>query len=101
MHLLGFAAPELQVVFTDAKGDMMPDFLWRAVRKAGEFDGKEKYTREEYTKGNPNDVVWAEKKREDRLRALGLGVVRILTEHVENPRELEKLLTAAGVPRIR
>ena len=101
MHLLGFAAPELQVVFTDAKGDMIPDFLWRKVRKAGEFDGKEKYTREEYTQGNPNDVVWAEKKREDRLRALGLGVVRILTEHVENPRELEKLLTAAGVPRIR
>jgi hypothetical protein len=100
MHLLGFAAPELQVVFTDAKGDMMPDFFWRSVRKVGEFDGKEKYTRNEYTKGNPNEVAWAEKKREDRLRALNLGVVRILTEHVENPRDLEKLLTAAGVPRI-
>jgi hypothetical protein len=100
MHLLGFAPPELQVVFTDAQGEMIPDFFWRTVRVAGEFDGKVKFTRHEYTKGNPSEVAWAEKKREDRLRNLKLGVVRILTEHVENPGDLERLLVAAGVPRI-
>jgi hypothetical protein len=101
MHILGFEAPQLQVVLRDNQGVMIPDFLWPRVRRVGEFDGKVKYTRDAYTKGNPSEVVWAEKKREDRLRALDLGVVRILTEHLESPRRLEALLIAAGVPRIR
>jgi hypothetical protein len=65
----------------------------------GEFDGKQKYTRNEYTGGNPGEVAWKEKKREDRLRALGCGVVRILTEHVMNPPALARMLVAAGIPR--
>jgi len=99
IHLLGFEPPELQVEFVDAEGRIEPDFFWRAVRKAAELDGKAKYTRSEFTHGNPGEVVWREKKREDRLRAMEGGVTRILTEHVEAPVRLERMLLHAGVPR--
>jgi hypothetical protein len=101
IHLLGFAPPELQVVFVDRQGMITPDFLWREIMLAGEFDGKVKYSRAEYTKGDPGEVAWREKRREDRLRAMGPGVVRMLSEHVENPQRLERLLLDAGVPRGR
>jgi hypothetical protein len=96
---LGFQVPELQVEFRDAEGAMYPDFFWRGIRTAGEFDGKAKYSREEYTGGDPAQVVWREKKREDRLRRHVSGLVRILTEHVTNPPALARLLAEAGVPR--
>jgi len=99
IHLLGFDAPELQVEFFDARGEMEPDFFWRSVRKVAEFDGKAKYTRAEYTLGNPGEVVWREKKREDRLRAMEVGITRILTEHVEAPARLERMLLDAAIPR--
>jgi hypothetical protein len=99
IHLLGFEAPELQVAFRDAEGRMDADFFWRSVRVAGEFDGKQKYTRQEYTDGDPGEVVWREKKREDRLRRQVNGVVRILTSDVKHPRSLERLLLDAGIPR--
>ena len=99
IHLLGFEAPELQVEFFDSHGRMEPDFYWRSVRKAAEFDGKSKYTRAEYTQGNPGEVVWREKKREDRLRVMEVGVTRILTEHVETPARLDRMLFDAGIPR--
>lgn len=96
---LGFEPPELQVPFRDEEGEMIPDYLWRRARVAGEFDGKTKFTRDEFTRGHPAEVAWAEKKREDRLRRKVPGVVRILTEHVRNPPALARLLTQAGVPR--
>ncbi len=99
IHLLGFEPPELQVEFFDAQGKIEPDFFWRSIRRVAEFDGKAKYTRDEFTRGNPGEVVWREKKREDRLRAMEVGVTRILTEHVEAPVRLERMLLLAGVPR--
>ena len=99
IHLLGFEAPELQVEFFDSQGKMEPDFYWRSVRKIAEFDGKAKYTRAEFTRGNPGEVVWREKKREDRLRAMEVGITRILTEHVETPARLDRMLFDAGIPR--
>ena len=99
IQLLGFDAPELQVEFVDAHGKIVPDFFWRSVRKAAEFDGKAKYTRTEYTLGDPGKVVWREKKREDRLRAIEVGVTRILTVHTEAPARLERMLLDAGIPR--
>ena len=101
IHLLGFEAPELQVEFFDYHGRMESDFYWRSARKAAEFDGKSKYTRAEYTQGNPEGMVWREKKREDRLRAMEVGIARILTEHVETPVQLDRMLLNAGIPRGR
>jgi hypothetical protein len=100
IHLLGFAAPEQQAEFRDPEGLMRPDFYWRDIRTAVEFDGKVKYTRNEYTQDNPAEVVWREKKREDRFRRMDVRVCRILTEHVKRPQQLERILLSAGVPRL-
>jgi hypothetical protein len=99
MELQGFDAPELQVEFRDAQGLIVPDFYWRSVRGAAEFDGKVKYTRGEYTGGDPAETVWREKKREDRLRRMVDGVTRILTADVNRPHSLVGLLLELGVPR--
>jgi hypothetical protein len=99
IHLLGFDAPDLQVEFRDEQGAMYPDFYWRGVDVAAEFDGKAKYTRNEYTGGDPAEVVWREKKREDRLRRQVIAMTRILTMDVHRPERLVRLLLDAGVPR--
>jgi hypothetical protein len=96
---LGFEAPELQVRFVDSEGEIYPDYYWRSVNMAGEFDGKTQYTRALYTEGDPGAVVWREKKREDRLRRQTNGLIRILTSDVKNPQRLERLLVGAGIPR--
>jgi hypothetical protein len=101
IHLLGFEDAELQVEFRDMQGAMYPDFFWRSVRGFAEFDGKMKYTRGEYTDGDPAEIVWREKKREDRLRRLGLSGTRLLTFDVRHPEQLAHLLTDLGVPRGR
>jgi hypothetical protein len=99
MWTLGFDPPQLQAAFTDSQGRMEVDFFWPRVRQVGEFDGKSKYTRSEFTAGDPGETVWREKKREDRLRKQVNGVTRILTEHVMQPLRLERLLIEAGIPR--
>jgi hypothetical protein len=101
IHLLGFEDPELQVEFRDDQGLMIPDFFWRGVNCAAEFDGKNKYTRNEFTAGDPAEVVWREKKREDRLRRQVSGLTRILTSDVTNPQRLVRLFTELGIPRGR
>lgn len=69
---VGLPAPEQQVKFYDRRGQIgVVDFFWDEQATVGEFDGRLKYA------GQPNaDVLYAEKRREDRLRALGLEVVR-------------------------
>ncbi len=99
IHRLGFEVPRLQHYWRDAEGQMESDFYWESVDIAGEFDGKVKYTRDEYTRGDPSAAVWREKRREDRLRRLTSGVVRLVTEEVRNPVLLARILTDAGVPR--
>lgn len=99
IHLLGFETPEVQRVFADDRGDMRVDFYWPSVDVVGEFDGKVKYTRAEYTRGDPAEVVWREKRREDRLRRIVSGVVRLTTSDIRHPTVLAALLRQAGVPR--
>ena len=65
----------------------------------GEFDGRGKYLRDEYTKGrSPADVVLAEKERENRIRAPGPTVVRWGWEEAMAPPLLRRKLLAAGLP---
>jgi len=52
------------------------DFAWPKQRTVGEFDGKIKYGRLLRPGQSPGDVVYAEKLREDAIRAQGLEVVR-------------------------
>lgn len=96
--LLGYPAPELQARFVDAQGEMFVDYLWRAQGIAGEFDGAAKYMRREYRKGlSPGEVVWREKKRDDRLRRQLAGTVRIIWSEVCNPPALDRMLREAGL----
>lgn len=85
IHLLGFHPPVLQQEFRDPEGAIYPDFYGPAVSVAAEFDGKQKYTRDEYTAGDPSEVVWREKQREDRLRRQVDRVERILNVDVTQP----------------
>ena len=55
------------------------DFLVEGTRVVVEFDGRLKYA-----DGDPR-VLWDEKRREDRLRALGYVVVRITWADLERP----------------
>jgi hypothetical protein len=100
MHLLGFPKPELQVEFRDHDSFVArTDFFWRDRRIIGEFDGDAKYLRDEYLAGlSAREVVLAEKKREDRLRALGFTVVRWDWPLASEPAKLRRKLVEAGLP---
>lgn len=102
MHRLGFASPLLQsrVEHTSGGGADYPDFEWEGAY--GEFDCGRKYFRT----GNPaglsaGEVVWNEKRREDRLRMNGKAVARWTWEDAWNPPRLRAILLSAGVEQVR
>ena len=96
---LGFPDPVLQQRFDDAEGLIgFVDFWWPAQGLVGESDGRGKYTSS--SRATADDVVYAEKLREDRLRALGLGVVRWNWPMLEAPERLAARLERAGLQRI-
>lgn len=71
----GIEEPEGQVEVFDGRGYIgRVDHLWRAARLIAEADGMVKYSRR--FKVPPDEVVLAEKLREDRLRDAGWTVVR-------------------------
>jgi len=96
---LGFPPPTLQFEVVDAEGSMYGDLAWPKFRVILEFDGRMKYTRDEYTGGDPATVVWREKRREDRLRRLGWTIVRVVWADLERPSTLAGWLEAAGLSR--
>ena len=61
------------------------DLLVDGTNLCLEFDGRMKY--------GEGEVLWREKKREDRIRRLGYGVERVIWADLERPRVL--------LPRIR
>jgi len=98
----GFVRPEQQVEFTDDVGIMVVDCWWPEIGLVGECDGLTKYLRHDRGDGlAASSAVVAEKRREDRLRALGLRVVRWTTETLRDARAFAVLLATAGVPRAR
>ena len=103
MWVAGFEAPELQHEMRDGSGLVgYTDYYWDGVRVVGEFDGVEKYVKPEYLKGRTiSQAVVDEKDREDRIRALGNGVVRWVWADLMAAGQLERKLAAAGVPRRR
>lgn len=103
IHVAGFEAPILQHAMYDAAGLVgFTDFYWKQAKVVGEFDGVEKYVKPEFLKGRtPAQAVVEEKKRENRIRATGLNVVRWDWADLMEPGKLERMLAAAGVPRRR
>jgi hypothetical protein len=100
MKKIGCPMPELQVSFRDHLGDIgNTDFYWREYRLAGEADGDSKYLDPELRGGRTaSEVVLAEKRREDRIRALDEGMTRWPWAVGVNPQELRAHLQRAGLP---
>lgn len=82
MDAVGLPRPELQV--TVSTGDRV-DFLFREYATVVEFDGRHKYGRLLKPGEDPGDVLWREKRREDRIRAKGYQVVRLVWADLHNP----------------
>ena len=80
-----------QVEIRDSFGNFVArvDFLVEGAKVVVEFDGKVKFQA-----GDP-EVLWAEKKREDRLRRLGYTVVRIIWADLETPGAVAAKVSAA------
>jgi len=74
--LAGLPPPQLQWPVRLGGSTAYTDFAWPERRTVGEFDGKVKYGRLLRPGQSPGDVVYAEKLREDAIRAQGLEVVR-------------------------
>jgi hypothetical protein len=90
MHQQGLPVPELQVVFHDADGFIgRVDFYFPEHRTIVEFDGMSKYV------DGSSVVLIQEKAREDRLRALGLQVLRLTWEDLANPARTAMLIRRA------
>jgi len=78
IHRAGLPPPALQHPVRTAGGLFLGqvDFWWEEFATAGEFDGRLKYGRLLRPGQNPGDVVFAEKVREDAIRADGREMVR-------------------------
>lgn len=89
MFFMAWGVPWVsQVPIRDARGQFVArvDFLvdrWVVV----EFDGRMKY--------DDPQVLWAEKRREDALRALGYEVVRLTWSDLDHPERVARLIREA------
>ena len=73
----GFPRPELQVEIHDSRGFVARVDAWYDdAAVVIEFDGQVKYLAPAGGR-DPGEVLWEEKRREDRLRALGARVLRL------------------------
>jgi hypothetical protein len=72
----GLPTPRLQFPVRIPGGTAFSDFGWADRRAVGEFDGEVKYGRLVPPGRTPGDVVFAEKVREDAVRAAGYGFAR-------------------------
>lgn len=99
IHVLGLPAPVLQHPFYDDEGFIgRTDFFWPEQRVIGEFDGDAKYLDDALLGDmSTREAILAEKKREDRLRALGYKVVRWDWKTATNAGLLRRKLAAAGI----
>jgi very-short-patch-repair endonuclease len=83
------ALPQVSIHEDDGRFVARVDFLVEGTRVVLEFDGKVKYA-----SGDPQ-VLWDEKRREDRLRRLGYVVVRLTWADLERPGAVAAVVRAA------
>jgi hypothetical protein len=93
----GVPAPILQLEVRDPNGGLVGrcDFGWPEYGTVGEFDGRVKYGLLLKPGQTAEDVLLAEKRREERLRELGWQVVRWGWADLKNRTELTARLEAA------
>ncbi|SDT27988.1 Transcriptional regulator, AbiEi antitoxin, Type IV TA system [Friedmanniella luteola] len=94
---LGLPSPIPQYEVYDAEGTMIArvDFAWPDRRTIGEFDGRVKYGALLRPGQRPEDVVFAEKLREDALRDAGWQVVRWIWADLARPLLIQQRLLRA------
>jgi len=94
---LGLVPSHLQYDVLDEHGRLAgcADFCFEEHRTLGEFDGKIKYGRLLKPGQTAGDVIFAEKRREDRLRDLGWEVVRWTWEDLRHPERIAERLHRA------
>lgn len=97
MFRLNVPRPRLQVRVEDDVGLVgYCDFGWEGVM--GEFDGRTKYGVEEgATSEQVAEVLWREKRREDRIRATGRRMARWVWADAARPSQLVRILGAQGI----
>ncbi|WP_144763485.1 hypothetical protein [Curtobacterium sp. 9128] len=91
--------PQAEFRHADGTVDRV-DFWFPTLGVVVEFDGKQKYVDPAMLDGrDPTEVLWAEKRREDRLRAVPAvrAVVRVTWWHLVEPDRLLALFRAHGV----
>jgi hypothetical protein len=98
---LGFPPCEPQAEFRHRDGTVdRVDFWFPTLGVIVEFDGRQKYVDPSMLRGrDPADVLWAEKRREDRLRALPVvrAVIRVTWWHLVEPDRLRALFRSHGI----
>lgn len=93
----GLPVPDVQYEVYAPDGTLTgrSDVAWPEFRTLGEFDGRIKYQGVLRPGQRAEDVVFAEKLREDRLRDLGWEVVRWTWDDLQRPEELIRRIEAA------
>lgn len=94
--LVDIPAPTLQREYFERDGRLVArtDFSWGDGALVGEFDGKVKYTRGAGFGDDPSETVWKEKQREDRLRDLGVVVIRWIWAMLHRQEAFRRFLLA-------
>lgn len=97
MYQLGAPIPVLQKSFHDAAGHFIgrTDFYWEDKDTVGEFDGLTKYSRGQ--ESSPEDIVTAEKVREDDLRLLVSKFIRWTWQDAAHVTPFETKLRRSGI----
>ncbi len=104
MEMIGFPRPQLQIPFSDHLGFIgYADYFWPEHSLIGEADGDKKYLDPAFRSGRSiEEVLVAQTKRENRLRALGFRVTRWDWATAISHSALRSHLHAAGLPlRVR
>lgn len=85
MHRAGLPPPVLQFDILAADGTFVgcADFAWPRLRTVGEFDGRIKYGRLLKPGQSAGDVMFAEKVREDAIRACDLRMARWIWRDID------------------
>lgn len=100
MVLLDVPMPDLQVAFPrgDEPGHDVVDFDWPELKRYGECDGELKYL-ERALNGDrsPQEVLWEEKRREDRIRRHRPEGVRWGWSEALSRSRLARVLARAGI----
>jgi hypothetical protein len=103
IHRAGLPPPVLQHDLRTSAGVFLGivDFWWEEFDTVGEFDGRVKYGRLLCPGQDPGDVVFAEKVREDAIRADDHGMVRWIWREIAPFAEVELRIRATFARRRR